>query len=329
MSKKFRNIIRPAFMRNFTRYTIDRYILIDIETLSDNEKDKFVSDINEQLWYIIQKINELSQYNLPYVNLRRVENFDGEKLRIIIEPNDTDNDNQEYVIEDESHVILMTQLSPQRIIQLGYMQGNGRANILADEHSQMAATIDILLDISMFNSISYLKELDNTTKRDDINEMKFRYFIEKGLESYFYINPSDLPNYISLAFSQHISHNKFNYDGYISCWDQFLNEYFPNKKCTNISPVEQLKTHVDYKNIDDLYKTEKYWQQKAPGVYCLLRVNKRPNDESRENRILNYFGKPEYHIGLTKVIPFSEYHMPYLKKDLQELNISAFKIVVD
>lgn len=331
MSKKFRNVIRPAFLRNFTHNTLDRYILIEIDTLSENEKDQFVSKINEQLWFAIQKVNELTQYNLPYVNLRRVENEDNEKLRIIITPNDADynNGNPLYVNENESHVILMTKLSPQRIIQLGNMDGNGKATILSDEQSQMIATTDILLDIAMFNAMSYLKALNEDTRRDFINEKKLEYFNMENLKSYFYINPLDPPTYISLAFTQHISHNKFDYYGYISCWEKFLQNYFPNESNTNEAPTEQLKKHVDYHNIDNLYKTDEYWSKKDSGAYWLLRINQKPNDEEREKRILNYFGQPKYHIGITKVIPFYEYHMPYLRDDFKELNVSAFKIIVD
>lgn len=55
MSKKLRNTIRPAFMRNFTRNTLERYILLEIDDMNNIEKDKFVSKINEKLWYAIQK----------------------------------------------------------------------------------------------------------------------------------------------------------------------------------------------------------------------------------------------------------------------------------
>jgi hypothetical protein len=42
MSKKFKNIIRPAYMRNFTTNTIDRFIFIDIDSMSAQEKDQLV-----------------------------------------------------------------------------------------------------------------------------------------------------------------------------------------------------------------------------------------------------------------------------------------------
>lgn len=315
-------------MRNFTRNTLERYILLEIDDMNNIEKDKFVSKINEKLWYAIQKINEISEYNLPYVIVRRVENLN-DKLRIIIKPDDYDyNPEPRFISGNESHVILMKQLSPQRIIQLGNMNGQGQAEILADENSEIVAAVDIFLDIAMFNSISYLEKLTDK-QRNDFNQIKYEYFINEKLNSYFYINPNDPPSYISLAFSQHINHDKLDYYGYIICWNKFLKKYFPNEKNINLSPTEQLKKHEDYDNIDDEYKSEKYWENKQKGAYLLLRVNKRPNNDKRMEKILNYFGSPTYHVGLIKIITLQEYHMPYIKEDFEELVVSAFKIVVD
>lgn len=330
MSKKLKNTIRPAFMRNFSKNTLERYIMLEIDDMNVNEKDLFVSKINEKLWYAIQQVNEISEFNLPYVIVRRVENSDdNDKLRIIIRPEDNDDDSEpRYINGKESHVILMKKLSPQRIIQLGNMNGKGQAEILADENSEIIAAVDIFLDIAMFNSISYLERF-NEDERKDFNQIKYQYFIEEGLCSYFYINPNDPPSYISLAFSQHITHNELDYYGYILCWKKFLNKHFSKKTNTNIAVTEQLKKHIDYDNIDDLYKNQEFWKDKPSGAYLLLRVNKRPNNDERIDRILNYFGAPSFHIGLTKVISLEEYHMPYIKNDFKELIVSAFKIVID
>lgn len=327
---KKRNIIRPAFMRNFTNNVIERYICIEIDDMNDNEKNSFVSKINEKLWYHIQKVNEITNYNLPYVLVRRVESPDHDgKLRIIIQPDDFEHEiNPRFISGKESHVILMKQLSPQRIIQLGNMEGIGKAEILADENSKIIAAIDIFLDIAMFNSISSLKELDETA-RTNFNQIKYEYFLDEKLESYFYINPNDPPSYISLAFSQHKDYDKYDYYGYLICWEKFLKKYYPDCVNKNPLPTEQLRNHVDYDNIDDIYKNEDYWKQKQSGAYFLIRVNKRPNDTEREEKILNYFGYPTYRIGLTKIISLQEYHMPYIRKDFEELNVSVFKIVVD
>ncbi len=330
MSKKFRNIIRPAYMRNFTHNTIERYILMEIDDMNDVEKNQFVSKINEKLWKAIQEINLLTQYNLPYINVRRVENSgETDKLRIVIKPDDYDYQSEpKFVSGKESHIILMKQLSPQRIIQLGNMNGNGQAEILADENSEIVAAVDIFLDIAMFNAFSYLKKFENK-ERNNFNIIKYNYFIEEKLESYFYINPNNPPSYISLAFSQHLDHDKLDYYSYILCWEDFLNKTFPKEKNKNPSPMEQLKRHADYDNIDDLYKTEEYWKKKDKGAYILLRTNKRPNTDERISKLLSYFGAPSYHIGITKVITLQEFHMPFIKKEYEELNVSAFKIVID
>lgn len=330
--KKIRNTIRPAFMRNFTNNVMERYILIEIDDMNDNEKDLFVSKINERLWYNIQKVNEISEYNLPYVLVRRVENYDtSDKLRIIIKPTDYNyNENVEPLLisGNESHIILMKQLSPQRIIQLGNMQGSGKAEILADETSKIAAAIDVFLDIAMFNSISYLKKM-NDAERNKFNELKYNFYMKNNLNSYLYIDPKNPPSYMSFAFSQHNKIYDIDYYGYIICWKKFLNEYFPGETNENLSPTEQLKMHQDYGNIDDIYKSETYWKTKLKGAYFLIRTNKRLKDTGREERLAVYFNSPTYHVGLTKLITLQEYHMPYIKREFEELNVSAFKIVVD
>lgn len=330
MSEKFRNIIRPAFMRNFTKNTLERYILIDIETMTHEEKDKFVSNVNERLWNAIQEVNIISKFNLPFVILRRVENDDDEKLRVVLTPDDKEyhKGTTQYVDVNNSHIIHMRQLSPQRIIQLGNMKGAGRAEILSDETNQIDAVVDIFLDISMFNSISYLKDYKND-QRQQFNNLKYKYFTDHKLNSYFYINPNDPPTYISFAFAHHITHNNLDYYGYALCWEDFLNEYFSKEKNVNPTPEKQLEHHIDYNNIDNQYKCSEFWKDYDPGSYLLLRINKKPNTEDREKRIINYFGQPKYHVGIIKVVPCQQYFVPHLFRDLYELNISAFKIVID
>lgn len=48
MSRKLRNTIRDANMRNFSCYTIERYLIID-DDRNDDEKDQFVKNQRETL----------------------------------------------------------------------------------------------------------------------------------------------------------------------------------------------------------------------------------------------------------------------------------------
>jgi hypothetical protein len=288
--------------------------------------------MNEKLWLTIQEVNLATNYNLPYINLRRVETAEGDKLRVIISPYDIDNDKSapQYIDENTSHIARLKQLSPQKIIQLGNMKGSGRAEILADETSQISAVVDIFLDIAMFNSISFLTILKDN-KRREFNDIKFKYFIDHGYDkdSYFYINPDNQPTYISFAFAHHLEYNKLDYCGYINCWEEFLDEYYNGNINHNIPAVGQLKKHVDYYNIDKQFKTNEFWSNYQPGSYLFLRTNQCPNTTDRQKRMLRYFGQPSYHIGISKVVPLQPFHMMYLENELKELNISAFKIVID
>lgn len=65
---KLRNEYRPAFTRNFSKYTIDRYVIIDNDLMDDAAKDTFIKEVNERLWYAIQETNMLLDDRLlPFV----------------------------------------------------------------------------------------------------------------------------------------------------------------------------------------------------------------------------------------------------------------------
>lgn len=328
MSKNFNNILRNAYMRNFTNYTIERFIYIDIKNMSNESKNMMVHNINERLWENVQAINLLSDFNLPYVILRRVESSSGKQLRVIYDENDNKN-MPKYINSSNSHIIRLQRATPQRIIQLGNFSDDGRADILADSHSRISAVVDTLLDISMFHSIPCLDGLKEPLKKT-FNRIKYEYFKNKGYisKSYFYVNPDDEPTYISFAFAHHVTHDKINHSEYINCWIDFFNKYYKNEDNKYLSPSEQLKNHVHYKQLPDAYKSNEFWSSYSKGSYLLLRTNKRPNNSERINKLLNYFGESTYHIGLTKIVPLQEYHINVLKDDLKELNVSAFKIVV-
>ena len=73
MSEKMRNTFRSATMRNFSKYTIVRYIYIDDKLSTDEEKDLFVKEINERLWAVIQDVNAYAKNRvLPFVIVRRL-----------------------------------------------------------------------------------------------------------------------------------------------------------------------------------------------------------------------------------------------------------------
>ena len=61
---KLRNEQRNGFTRNFSNYTIDRYVIIDNDLMNDTEKDAFIKEVNERLWFAIQETNMLLEDRL-------------------------------------------------------------------------------------------------------------------------------------------------------------------------------------------------------------------------------------------------------------------------
>lgn len=105
---KFRNEQRKGFTRNFSRYTIDRYIIIDNDLMNDTEKDAFIKEVNERLWFAIQETNMLLEDRLlPFVVVRRVDVVDN-KLRIIVNDYDSQRNLLNY---DETENLDLTTVS--------------------------------------------------------------------------------------------------------------------------------------------------------------------------------------------------------------------------
>ena len=205
----------------------------------------------------------------------------------------------------------------------------GSAKITIDKRDQISAAIDIFLDIAMFNSISFLREM-TINEKQNFGKKKLQYFWDsrhfKDREIYYHIDKNNPPEYFSFAFSARTGPKQFDCFRYVSIWDNYLRENFSELKNENINPIEQIKKHRDYDNIDARYKSNDYWKDKK-GDYLLLRINRSPNDGDREAEFITYFGTSPIHDGIIKVVSISEYFNQWLKKQIDELYISAFKIV--
>lgn len=338
MSVKLRNEQRNGFMRNFSKFVIERYIIIDDDSLNDNEKDLFVSEINEALWLAIQETNMYAQNRiLPFVLVRRVVEVNDE-LRIIINDIDSDrkfddyeNENREKIdIKQLSHLINFKTISPRRQIQVSDHLIPGNAKMIVSHSNQVAAAVDIFLDIAMFNSIGFLKELDIEHKRD-FSELKYRFAKEQNLSSYYKCCENNPPSYWSFAFSARIDTKNIDYFKYVSLWDMFLKTTYPKKtydKSPLVPPYKQMEYHKDRENFEKVYFTKEYWTEYAHGDYLIIRINREPNDNERKLLIINLFGIPKFHIGAVKVIPANDYFKQFIYKQMEELYISAYKIVV-
>lgn len=330
-----------VLMRQYSNNIIERYILIDDQHMTDNEKDVFVSKINQELWLAIQETNAFVKGRvLPFVIVRRVIKDDS-KIRVIINDLSIDDfqpvsnyaETKEINIEDVSHIITFKSITPQNIIRVSDDLKPGTAEVWTDRNNQIAAAVDIFLDIAMFNSFSYFRDKLDLNNKKEFNQLKYEYFKKSNYESYYFIEEKSPPSYISFSFAFRTSVNELDYYAYYLCWEDFVNSSFinsayPNMECIIDRPEIQMKKH---KNPDQLPKecfTSKYWTEYENGDYLFLRITGSPNNESRKNRLKSYFGITTFHIGPTKVVPNDEYFKPFIIQDINEGNISAFKVVV-
>lgn len=338
MSTDIRNEQRNGFMRNFSKFVIERYVIIDDDTMSENEKDTFVSDINEALWFAIQKTNMYAKNRiLPFVKVRRVVEVD-DKLRIII--NDIDSqtkfydyenmDTEELNIEEISHLINFKTVSPRKQIQVSDHLIPGNATMIVSRSNQIVAAVDIFLDIAMFNSIDFLEKFDIKSRRD-FSKLKYDFAVKNNLDSFFKCCKENPPSYWSFAFSARTDAKNIDYFKYVALWDRFISETYPGQKI-NISPIipphEQMKYHRDSASLEKSVFTSDYWKDLNKGDYLFIRINREPNDNERKALICQLFGVTKFHIGITKVIPLNECFMDFVYQQMRELYISAFKVVV-
>lgn len=338
MSTNIRNEYRNGFMRNFSKFVIERYIIVDGNNMSTEEKNCFVSDINEALWYAIQQTNlYVTNRILPFVIVRRVEETN-DKLRIIINDIGIESEFKDYEPEhgrvldksELSHLINFKTVPPRRQIQVSDHLIPGNAKMLIGRPDEIAAAVDIFLDIAMFNSIDFLRSFDLQRKKD-FSQIKYDFAQKHNFRSYYKCCEEDPPSYWSFAFSARKDCKDIDYYSYVSFWDLFLKETYPDKHFNQEPinpPCQQMKYHRDLDNLPKEMQTPKYWEHIPKGDYLVLRTNKEPNDSDRKMIICQLFGIPKFHIGAIKIIPTNDRSLEFIYHQMRELYISAFKVVV-
>ena len=191
------------------------------------------------------------------------------------------------------------------------------------------AISDIFLDVAMFNSYSFLRQMLLPDKKN-FSKLKAEYYQQKGLESIFINEDEEDLDYYSFAFSCHYEDENenicFDFDKYIEIWDDFINEYFSENIHQEPPVSKQIAMRVDNHIPNDYYKN---FEKLNPGVYFILRVNKEPSSENRAT-VDNIIGKNNSTIGDLRIVGLSEAlnYFKYSKELFRELNIAAFKIVV-
>ncbi|MBQ9700776.1 MAG: hypothetical protein IJV71_09180, partial [Lachnospiraceae bacterium] len=194
------------------------------------------------------------------------------------------------------------------------------AEIVIDYKLLQYAIIDILLDIVMFNSYSFLKNMNIAEKKRFSGE-KYDYFKNSNLPC-FYDCSKDKLLYYSISFSARISEDNFDIDKYIGYWNEFIDIYYPNETHQEKSIKEQIKQHVDFKELPK--NIHKRFETLPVGAYLLLRTNK-DRTEDLHPMLFSIFGIKKYGKGKIKIVPVEEFET--YKPLMENLDVSVLKVV--
>lgn len=192
------------------------------------------------------------------------------------------------------------------------------------------AIVDIFLDISMFNSFPFFKKF-STDKRRSFSTIKFNYYRENQLTSYYNIDTDNPPDYFSFAFYAREDSKTIDFDRYILVWKEFMDtlQIDPSENII-MAPGEYVGTyHIDKEQLNSRYLDNAHWASQEPkGAKLLLKMNRMPSQNEQKKMLKDYFGVSELTLRATKVVPLSEYFVPFVNKNLRELYISAFKVII-
>lgn len=327
-----------SFLKNFTEDYISRTILADKDfiykkSIDDKTMVEKLKEINEIVNYNIQQLNLIENRNIPYltmrfsvelcVEVRMLLRNNAEDAHLILQ---VDNDERRFV--DITHLLdLYLVAGGQEFYKSDIENVNGK--IVADFDLKEFAIMDIFIDIAMFNSFSFLKELTIPQKKS-FSKYKAKYYLENHFDSLFNIIDENDLDYYSFAFACHsIDENQnicFDYEQYVHIWHSFLDEYFSEKEHIEYSLKDQLQMRVDDHIPHDYYKQ---FDDYAPGVYFVFRINKDKIPAKRRKSIDLMFGKESCGIGDLCIVDLenANNYFEVYSELFSELYIAAFKVV--
>lgn len=327
MSTNPKNIIRPEFLKNFTKSIKRRNVIVESGKHFSFDLQNVINSVNTKINQIIQLLNlKISNRQIPYITLTIRYNSElDEHSRIIIRSLKMSEEFQNSIKNQIgklgtkiSHCIEILSAPGYKEIIISSLSYD--AEIVIAQEFLESALIDILLDIVMFNSYSFLEKMTLVEKHKFSLE-KCQFYKENELLCFYpYKTNKDL--YYSFAFSARNSEKNFDVEKYIEIWDSFIKlkyaQYIHKEK-----PIsEQLKQHIDYEELPkNLYKR---FSRKPDGAYLVLRTNKDRTEDLHPN-ICSFFGLSEYERGKIKIVPIEQFDS--CKEMLKNLDVSAFKVV--
>lgn len=326
MSTNPKNIIRPEYLKNFTKKVKTRFILVEKGSKFPCEINKTIPNVNSKVNVIIQDLNlRITDRQIPYITLMSYygDVIDNNRIRVFLRNTDINYFYEKRIkgqIEsgNNSHILDIIIATAYKQVKISDLSCD--AEIVIDERRLEEAIVDILLDIIMFNSYSFLKSMTIDEKRQ-FSQQKFEFYKADGNNS-FYECPNDQLLYYSLAFMARNEDGSFDVERYIKCWNDMVNTYYPGCKHQEKSIAEQIQQHVDR------YELPKNFHRKFDtlddGAYLILRTN-RERTEDIHPQLCSLFGITKYRKGKIIIRPISEFDqfIPLL----EHLDVSAFKIV--
>lgn len=328
MSTNSKNVIKPDFLENFTNNVENRFIVVENSHYIQDYQALIVS-ANNKANQIIQEINvKTLERQIPYISLtvQTVNNL-SQQARIIIHDSENTTHFEEKISMQSQQIGTEFSHLVDMLIAFGYKDIRISplgcdAEIVVTPSFLECAIVDILLDIAMFNSYSFLCKLSPNDKHL-FTFKKYDYYKKKALGCFYsYIVPIDKALYYSFAFSARISENSFNIDQYMFLWQQFIQAEYSICRHHEKPISQQIKDHVD---IGELPKTlHRRFKDKPSGAYLILRTNKDRTD-TLHPFILSLFGLKKYEKGKIKIVSLNDFTK--YKSLMENLDVSAFKVV--
>ncbi len=327
MSTNAKNTFRPEYFKNYTKKIKHREILIESGKVLNGKIQELVKEVNSETNQIIQKLNlMISERQLPYITLEiQYRPEIGQRSRMVLIEQDTQEHFEENIKRstcsigrDVSHFIEILAADSYREIVISPLGCN--SEIVISKQYIKCAIIDILLDIVMFNSYSFLKNM-NISKKHDFCKEKYDFFFQNNYPC-FYEYKGDKELYYAFSFSARKDKDSFDISMYINLWNTFISQKYANCIHVEKTILQQLKQHVDFEELPKSMTSS--INKKSQGAYLLLRTNKDVTEELHPS-ICSVFGLKKYKKGVNKIIPMEEFHSyEFLCKNL---DVSVFKIV--
>lgn len=329
MSTNRKNRINPAFLKNFTENVERRCIAIESSQKAFDGMQEFVNSINETANIIIQELNlKIHDRQLPYITLTVQYNNTDLKYntRFLYHSNDTNLGEQKRLnafLEktlgiDISHMIDIMVADGYKELVISSVGSDSK--IVVDRDFFKCAIIDVLLDIVMFNSYSFLREM-SVCQRHEFSYKKNAFYKNQNLKC-FYEDKAREDVYFSFAFAARVDENVFDSNVYIETWDSFVKNNYGGCVHVELPIQEQLKMHSDFDELPN--NVHEKFDNYPKGAYLLLRTNK-GRTESIEPHIIALFETEDVTRGKITIVNIGQFDN--VKDLLINLDVSAFKIV--